>query len=209
MVALLLGEALRATSTWEVTTYTITLAVGWLADTVGRVCTGRRSVAMLAGKVARAADATERTGVVRVVTLLLALLILDLRRTKLRAVRMNEERYTHKSGEIVAGLLPTNSVDDLLCYRVAVKEPRKDGQAETDVKMSRNKVLACRIRVSQSGPASCVMPIVLRTKEGNIDIQIQSGTNINKALLRVSLPRLENVPGPRSIGHGTREEDRE
>jgi len=78
MVTLLLGEALRATSAREVTTYTIALAVGWLADTVGRVCTGRRSVAMLAGKVTRAADATERAGVVRVVTLLLALLISDL-----------------------------------------------------------------------------------------------------------------------------------
>lgn len=63
---------------WEAPTHPIALAVRWLADTVGRVLARRWSVALLAGKIARVADATEGTSVARVATLLLALLVLDL-----------------------------------------------------------------------------------------------------------------------------------
>jgi len=167
LVTPLLGEALRATSVWEAPTYSIALGMGWVADTVGRVLARRRGIASLASKAARVADATEGTSIAWIATLLLALLVLD------------------QSGEVVTGAIPTSSVDDLLRHWVAVKEPRKNGQAQTDVNMSRNKVLAGK---------------------ANIDIDIQSGTDVNEALLHVSLPRLENVPGPRGTDHGAREE---
>jgi len=40
-------------------------------------------------------------------------------------------------------------------------------------------------------------------------IQIQSGADIDKAPLHMSLFRLDNPPCRRSVGHGAREEDRE
>jgi len=57
---------------------------------------------------------------------------------------------THESSEVVAGTISTSSVDDLLRHWVTVKEPRKDGQAETKVKMSCNNVVACRTRTGQA-----------------------------------------------------------
>lgn len=73
-----LGKTLRATSMREVPAHPIALAVGWLADAVSRVLAGRSSVAVVASKVTRTANATERTGVGRVATLLLAVLVVDL-----------------------------------------------------------------------------------------------------------------------------------
>jgi len=109
MVTLLLGEALRTTSVWEVTAHPVALAIGWLADTVGRVCAGRRCVAMITVKVAGTADATEGASMIRVVTLLFALLIVD------------------KSGEVFTRAIPAHPIHDLLRHWVAVKEVRKDG----------------------------------------------------------------------------------
>lgn len=71
-------EALRATSAWEVPTHPITLAIGWLADTLGGVCLRRRCVAPIAREVARTLDATEGAGVWRVGAFLATLLAPDL-----------------------------------------------------------------------------------------------------------------------------------
>ena len=129
MITPLLGETLRATSTWEVPTYPIALAVGCLANTIDRICAGRRSVAIFAVKVAWAADATEGTSVVRVATLLPAPLILDLKEEQSQELCECEceEESTHKSAEVVTGTVPTNPVNDLLRHWVAVKEPRENG----------------------------------------------------------------------------------
>ena len=82
MIALPPGETLGTTSVWELPTYPVALGIGCLADTVSRVCTGRRSVSIRAGKAARTLHVTEGASVGRVVTLLLALLVLDLRWVK-------------------------------------------------------------------------------------------------------------------------------
>ena len=59
----------------------------------------------------------------------------------------------------------------------------------------------------QSGFEDSNTCAILHTAETNIDVQIQSGTDINEALLRMGLPRLNNIPG--SVGHGAREEEGE
>jgi len=47
------------------------------------------------------------------------------------------------------------------------------------------------------------------TASSDLYIQIQSGANIGGALLYMSMPRLDNPTGHRSVGHGAREEERE
>jgi len=170
IIAFPAGEALRTTSAWVVPTHPVALAVGRLAGTLGRVVTGRRSIPFLARKVAGRLDVAHGDPVGRVVTVPLTLLVFD------------------ELGEVVAGVIPTNFVDDLLRHWVAVKEARKDRYTETDVDVSRKKVLAAK---------------------ANIDIYIQSGANIDEVPFHMGLPRLENVPTRRSIGHGAREEQRE
>ena len=78
IIALCALDTLRTTSVWEVPTHPIVLAVGFVTDTLGRVSTGRSSIAFLAGKVAGRLDAAEGDRVGRVVTFLLAILALDL-----------------------------------------------------------------------------------------------------------------------------------
>ena len=56
---------------------------------------------------------------------------------------------THESSEVIAGAVPTNSIDDLLRHFVAVKEPRNVGLAKALVKMPRGDVAACRIKDGQ------------------------------------------------------------
>jgi len=170
VIALPPGETLRATPVREVPTHPITLAVWWPADTIGGICRRGRRVTIPARKVARALDTTEGTCVLRVVAFLLVFLVLD------------------ESSEIVMGSIPTDSVDDIPCHRVTVKEPGKDGQTEADVKVS------CK----NTG-----------TGRSDLDVQIQSGTNIDEAPLHTSLPRLDNLPGRRSICHGGRKEEGE
>lgn len=82
IIALPLGRALRATPVWEVATHPITLAVGWLAHTIGGVLRRRRRVALIACEVAREVDTTEGTGMLRVVAFLLIFLTPDLWRMK-------------------------------------------------------------------------------------------------------------------------------
>ena len=72
------GGTLRATSVWEGPTHPIALAVGGLADAVGRVFCRESGVTTVARKVARTLGIAEGTGVLRVVTLLRTLLVSDL-----------------------------------------------------------------------------------------------------------------------------------
>jgi hypothetical protein len=78
IIASLPREALRAASAWEVSAHPITLAIGWLADTLGGVCLRRWCVAPIARKIARTLDTTEGTGVWWVVAFLATLLAPDL-----------------------------------------------------------------------------------------------------------------------------------
>ena len=56
---------------------------------------------------------------------------------------------THESGEVITGAILTDSIDDLLCHWVAVKESRNGGLAKAEVKVSGRNVVACTIKGGQ------------------------------------------------------------
>jgi len=96
-----------------------------------------------------------------------------------------------KVGEVVVGFVFAKSVADFFPGRVGFHEISKCGYAKTDLKMSRGEWM---------------------TEDVDVDIQIQSNADIDtdgEVSLHVSLPRLENISGRRSIGQGAREEQRE
>ena len=56
---------------------------------------------------------------------------------------------THESSEVIAGAVPTNSIDDLLRHFVAVKEARNGRLAKAEVKVTCSDVGACVIKGGQ------------------------------------------------------------
>jgi len=117
---------LGTTSMWVIPAHSVALAVRRLADAIGRILTRGSGVTIPAREVARAVKTAEGTRMLRVVAFLFILLVLD------------------ESGEVIMGFVLTDSIADLLCQWVAVKESRKDGQTETDAKVSRNEAVAGR-----------------------------------------------------------------
>ena len=105
------------------------------------------------------------------------------------------------------GAVLTNAIDDLLCHWIAVKEPRNGGLAKAGFKVSGSDVVPCRIKGSSLG--DCETRATSRTARSDLYIHVQGGANIDNAPLDMSLPRVDNPPGCRSVGHGAREEDRE
>ena len=52
-----------------------------------------------------------------------------------------EEGSTYESSEVVFSAVLTNSINDLLCDRIAVKESGDGGYTEAEVKVSRSDVV--------------------------------------------------------------------
>lgn len=154
----------------EVPADTVTLGVGRLANTLGRVGGWPRSVAVAALKVARTLNTAEGDTVGRVMALLLVFLGLD------------------KVGEVVAGTIHAKMVDHIPRHGVAVEEAREDRQAETKGDVSSKNV---------------------DTSGSNVNIHVESDTDIEEIFLHMSLPCPDNIPVHRKDGRARKKERKE
>jgi len=61
----------------------------------------------------------------------------------------HEGGSAHESGEVITGAVLPNSIDDLRCHWVAIKERRIGGSAKGEFKVSSSNLVACRIKGGQ------------------------------------------------------------
>jgi len=116
-------ETLRATPAREGSAHPIALGVRRVAFALGRVVAGESSVAVLASKAARTADAAHGTGVGRVLTPFAVILVLD------------------EVGEVVVRVVFAESIAHLFPNRVGLDEINNCVYAETELNVARAEFL--------------------------------------------------------------------
>lgn len=124
------------------TAYTVTLCVWRFTDALGGVFFRVRSVPFVAGEVTRAPEVTDGNRVWRVVTLLLVILALDLRRKSgSEGVGYALERgSTYELSEVIVSVIRTKIVGDRPRHRVGFKEVGKKRQTKANVEMPRKNI---------------------------------------------------------------------